>query len=910
MPNRMKRIKLTIENVCNVNRAAWPITQGVPFADGDLEKGCGLRPHGSNRLGGAPVRLVTPEGKPLPVQATCLTTWREDLSYVKWLLLDFQLDLPANQTREVFLEYGPGVTPLSPAQPVIVERVSGRTRIDTGAMQVDLRHNDPNFFAACRVKTPDGWRDTLRDRPGPFLYMVDQRGTPYDSFAAAPPPSIAVEDPGPLRVSVCVRGYHASEDGRRFCPYALRIHAYAGKADLRFQHTFVFDQDPERIELSEVGVRFPLILGDGLRMAFGGDQKPHRAERFESGQFLQTSDIEYRVTRDGEPFGSGGKTRGWGSLSGREGSAIAVLKDVWQEYPKGISVDRDGLDVQVWPSACGETLKFSTPWKERAAYFNGYYGDPKVSVAARDEEGFRRILELNPTAPLNLKSLGGVTSREDLLWVEEMIAKHAPGRTASYNDTGTGDGFGAAKTTEFYLRLSPGPASDEDSEALGLCIQEPLIAVADVACACATGALRVIAPFDPERFPEAERGLDGLFERIVAGPRRALRTYGMIDYGDLMCSHCASPVAMWGHFKHDPDVIQKMKHCARSYNNEANDQVYAVWGFYTHTGQRKYFLAADAYGRHMADVDIAHASPDGSKGGLMHYHNCHHWTGGGSPSHTCTAGLMLQYYLTGNRRILDVCREVADWVLAHQEPCGIYSNRNGALVREYSTPVANLLEFYQATWEHKYGDLARRSLKWLLLSMPEPGCFPVSVYTAGARGDEAEVEQVGWHLDQAGGMTPQMLYDAIRIFGDREPVFKQGLVGMAHRFVLGPDEVPASAFTVGSKKVRRRDPYFNISLIAYAYEVTGDPVYAAFCRYYLRERFPEVAKETSFTYVCWGSLIPPVMEAVRRAEAKHGAEALERAEREWVRQVEGMTPEPAPSGRPDRRSVGVVKEYA
>lgn len=53
------------------------------------------------------------------------------------------------------------------------------------------------------------------------------------------------------------------------------------------------------------------------------------------------------------------------------------------------------------------------------------------------------------------------------------------------------------------------------------------------------------------------------------------------------------------------------------------------------------------------------------------------------------------------------------------------------------------------------------------------------------------VDRAGWHLDQAGGMTPQMLFDAVRVFGDREPIFRKGLVGMAHRFILGPDEVPA-----------------------------------------------------------------------------------------------------------------------
>ena len=888
MSGEVKRVRLSIEEPGGVDREMWPITQGVPFTEGELERG-------------DPVRVVADDGKELPAQAFCQTTWHPDLKYVKWLLVDFQVDLPANQTKEVFLEYGPGVRPVPPEQAVTVEKIDEVIRIDTGEMQVDFRRGDPDFMAACRLRTSDGWRNLIRGKPGPYLYMSDQWGSYYDSCSGAPPPEILVEDSGPLRASVCIKGFHASDDGRRFCPYVLRVHLYAGRSDMHVYHTFVFDQDVERIELSEVGVSFPLELGSDLRMAFGGEERSHWATRFEEGRILQTSDIAYRVNRDEEPFGSGGKTQGWGCLSGDAGSAVAVIRDMWKEYPKGIRIDSDGIDVQIWPMEYGQTLKFSTPWKEWPVFFNG----------TRDEAEFKRLVEEKPTAPLNLKSTGAGTP-EELLWVEEMVAKYAPDRPACYNDTGTNNGFGAAKTTEFHLQFSADRISDGTAETLGICVQEPVIAPADVSYACGTGAMRTMAPIDKERFAEAEKGLDGLFERIVTEPRHVLRTYGMIDYGDLMCSHSGSPASMWLNFKDEPDIIERMKHCARSYNNEANDQVNALWSFFVHTGQRKYFLAAEAYGEHMADLDIIHVYPDGTPGGVMHYHNCEHWTGGYSPSHTCLAGLMLQYYLTGNRRILDVCREVADWILARQEPCGIYRNK-GTLVREFTTPVANLLEVYQATWDNKYGDLARRSLKWLFLALPEPGSFPESIYTAGERGDEAEVEQDGWHLRQAGGMTPQMLYDGHRLFGKDDPIYKEALLGMSNHFIRGPEPVIIETFLVGPKKVMRIDPYFNGPLIAYSYEVTQDPVYAAFCRYYIREHFPTVSEQTTFTYVCWGSIIPPMMEAVRKAENKHSAEELDRLEQEWIQEVEDvakkLTKKPGLKGRPKRRSLGVIKGY-
>lgn len=51
------------------------------------------------------------------------------------------------------------------------------------------------------------------------------------------------------------------------------------------------------------------------------------------------------------------------------------------------------------------------------------------------------------------------------------------------------------------------------------------------------------------------------------------------------------------------------------------------------------------------------------------------------------------------------------------------------------------------------------------------------------------------------------------------------------------------------------------------------------------------------------------MEAVRRAEAKHGPEALDREEEAWVRRVTEGIREAAPSGRPGRGSVGTIKGY-
>ncbi len=60
---------------------------------------------------------------------------------------------------------------------------------------------------------------------------------------------------------MCVKGYHTAQDGSRFCPFILRIHLFGGKSELRIHHTFIYDQDPNTVELASIGMSFPFDLG-------------------------------------------------------------------------------------------------------------------------------------------------------------------------------------------------------------------------------------------------------------------------------------------------------------------------------------------------------------------------------------------------------------------------------------------------------------------------------------------------------------------------------------------------------------------------------------------------------------------------------------------------------------------------
>lgn len=900
MPNQqVGRVALNVSGGSEARYKDWPVTQGIPFPDGVLK--CGT-----------PVRIVDRKGKQYPTQATCLATWRKDMEYVKWLLVDFQTDHASGSPAELFLEYGPeAVPPPSPAT-VRITTDDHYLHVDTGEMRLRLRntyqghylHSERDFFAGCWVKAADGWREVLAPKGGLSLHMKDRFGNLYDSVQAGPRCEVVVEEEGPLRSCIRVSGYLASPHGVRFCPFILRMHVFAGKSDIRLFHTFIFDQEPHDVELSVCGIRLALLNDGGdRRFAAGVERGALWTSKGEPLAMLQSSDQEYRVELGGQPYGKGRRGAGWASINGRNASAMAAFRYFWQEHPKGFTLGPQGLDIHVWPESFGKTLAFTTPFEEPAILFKG----------ERSEENFKKYLAERPTAPLNLKSIttfaGYRDSHDMFLWIEEMVEKHARNRTVTYNDTGTDNGEGAAKTTELFLCLKTQSISDEEGTELAAAVQEPLIAPATPEHTCATGALGYAYHAGDQHFKEIDAALDDILRLIVIEPIEKCRLYGMMRYGNMVCSHAPGPAWAYVHYKDSHP--EKALRFVGPYNNEANDQISSIWGNFVRSGSREHYFLAQRYSRTVADVATIHSrSYNPNVVGLMHYHNCHQWSGGGSPSHTLIRGLLIDYFFTGNRRLFEVARETADLIVKTQEPAGIVSCRNGTLHREFTGPLWNLLEMYEATWDGKYGDLARRSLNWFLRTLPEPGNYPISVYTRGEQGDEAVVEPPGGVTGHARDVG-YLFQIALRLFDSRP--LREHILAEANHYVW--DELTDNYITadMAQRLLSPRSKLWQVdekfywtnwatpplfgaapTLVCAAYDLTGDPIYAAWAKDTLEGAFLRHAgrmrrfADFRFTYINYGAIIPALVRTVATA-IKNDPAGLAKAEIEWRRRRAAMS---------------------
>lgn len=887
------RIPIRLAGEPGVRYGREPLTFGVPFAEGAFPAGTALR-------------CVTADGRELPLQTAVMTTWKKDLRDVKWLLADIQAD-PARDGEAVWLESAaiqsnesnhsiesiPAIRSTSSTPAIATTHAAGQLTLDTGALRLKLRtgferwkHRECDSpVAGCEIKTVDGaWRETLHG-PGLLLYMRDQHGNLYTSLGACPQPRVTLEEQGPLRVCVLITGHLMSAQGVRFCPYRLRIHLYAGKADLRIFHTFIFDQDPTRVELKAIGMKVFAKTGDEAVGAVGGSESlsvtlsralsvPEfdKARDKEGGSLslLQLDDMHYTATRDGQPAGSGAKAPGWAALGGANAGVVAAVRDFWQEYPKGFGIERDSLDVRVWPEDAPQPLSFLTPFDEPPINFHG----------TRDEAEVKRLLAAQPTAPLALVTFG-IRGVDDIRWIENVMARLAPGRVMSYSDfLGQSTGIGAAKTTELALRFTAGPVASDEAAAFARTVQEPLAGIVDPDYLCGTDVFERFLPAGHPLFADLDRDLDVLFEQGLVEPIERCRRYGMMMFGQMVNVHTPpGPDAVYQLYK-DTEPEKALRYVG-PFNNEASDMVLSTWGQFLRTGERRHLRWAQRASHAVADVSFVHACPGHEENvGCLHYHGPHVWANALNRAHSEVGFMMADYYLTGNRRMLEVALEVADGLLRDKiEPCGVV-NVFTAWSREFTGPLSVLMEAYQLTWHEKYGDPAQRSLNWLLRATRTPGHFPRILYTRGPRGAEAVVD--GGEALEPASNPYHFLDPALRLFPSKP--LKDFIMAQA-----------AYGHSMGRVQ---------------AYDMTGDPGYAAALYDALVECRSEIAdgKLPGLYWVAWCDSLPRQMKTVALAAAQDAGGFLEYA-RKWREERQARPPVPPPPPPPVQKgeiSLGVL----
>ncbi len=350
-------VPLTLDNPIPYPRQAWPVTSGIPFPQGDVTS----IEH---------IRILSPAGEEVSSQITTLTEWPD--GSIKWALLDFQADVPAQSKAVYMLEYGIKVRRTTSASSLHVVDMGDSVKVDTGALRLSIHRDRP--FSPLQIE------------------LTSTDGTVYTSLS--PPDQVEIEELGSMRAVIRVDGTHRSETGDNLFTYTVRIHAYAGKPYVRVFYTFGNDHfAAEFTSIKSLRLRFPVegllspTTGSPLTYAFGGEEG---ADETLTGTLPPGERIELsQPFDDSYTLGeiSGKRAAGWLDVSDRTRGITAAVRHFWQQYPKSLAVDANALEIGICPPFTEDLYAGFEPQTQDKLYYylqNGKYKF-KLGVTKRHE---------------------------------------------------------------------------------------------------------------------------------------------------------------------------------------------------------------------------------------------------------------------------------------------------------------------------------------------------------------------------------------------------------------------------------------------------------------------------------------------------------------------------------------------
>ena len=627
---------------------SWPVTFGVPFPAGALWDVQSLR-------------LVDAQGRELPSQKEATGTWAREGS-VKWV----RFDALVSPKDGCFVELSPATGP-PPQKPVRLIEQGDRIVLETGPARYVLSKGaspiEEVWRGEKRVATVAGTRG---------LYVVDQQGR--SASASADDETMQIEARGPVAACVRFEGFYRTSKGEPLARHITRIEAFAGQPFAKVTHTLVLTCDTNEVWFKDIGWEFAVEPGAEPKAVFGVSREEWQKsmaqlldEATPTAYMLQ--DQHYRFAHGDDHFvvaklGAEGKPAtamegqecgDWAVLVGQRAGLGVSCKEAARQHPKQFEMRRDRVVLHLFSSRAGEELDFRAPALVERWDLATWY---KNSLPHRDRK--------------------------------------RSGSLAKKVSTYSSNAVGWAKTHELLVApVSPAEPAAATAR-LSRLHTHPVFALAAPDWIYKTEVMGSLHPRDPERFPLAEKLIEGTF-RVWERRMGEWGDYGFVDY-------FASP-----HLGYAGKYARPYRYCLFTYTLRAD-----LWLAYARSGDRRIREFAAATNRAYLDNVCAHwdgngkvrglfvigggtGVPDG-KGSLPFY-----WEG--NPSMACSSSsnldnFILDYHLTGYRRAREHVLEYADGMKRFWTPAKARTAWRGLMVMRL------LAQAYAFTWDLELRALA------------------------------------------------------------------------------------------------------------------------------------------------------------------------------------------------------------
>ncbi len=572
---RSNQVDLMLWEPSGVNRPDWPITVGVPFPKGALDN---------------PQHISLWDGdREIAVVGQVLANWPD--GSIRWLLLDFHVDVMGNQKKHLALRFGPGesCTQRAAAHLEITEQ-DGEITVINGDTTVCFRNGG-------RLPLDDlHYQQRSVLQPQAPLAAVLEDGKQY--FASGDSVTVKVEQANDLRVVVRGDGKFTAADGTTCLDLTTRVYIYAGKPFLRIFHT-ITNREGRSVMIESLSCSLPTTLDSnqvrGFVTARGLDASIHPAVAGQVRLGIRTVPLPETLYDKKTLAGHVSQTVLEKAHGVMETAAAPNLElQAGDQAPEAIVGEDQHSPIVATGVLCGEGLQLALGCR------NFYRQAPK-QLKVQDN-----AIDL------------------DLCW-----------------DFGDGPfelWRGTAKTHEMHILVKPGNNLDQPEDVLAykrlmLAVHEPLAPTyGDSDWLQRTAVMGPLLPYQPRKYPWLEFMFRRIFESWMMQGDSTNRGANLLNFGDY-----------W-----NPGRGGQWQ------NNEMDYGGGMLW-YMLRTGYPKPFPFIEASIHHMIDVDTHHEAEDPLWVGGQRYHQVFHGAyTSPTLCHEWLEGPLYFYFYTGYERAKEV----------------------------------------------------------------------------------------------------------------------------------------------------------------------------------------------------------------------------------------------------------------
>ena len=354
-------IPIIIEENQSIERIHEPVTFGIPFPQGVLKNESQLE-------------LKDSSGEPLPLQTQAISKWIDNS--IKWLLIDTQISIPPNETKEIVLSTSNAAQDHKHRsyESIKVTEQQHDILVATGVAQFLVNKNIFKPFDRVIIAEQE-----ILDTAKTQVILKDDQDQDLEPVIK----NIGIETQGNVRTTLKIVGNFLNNKKQFYANFFARIHFYAGQSLIRIDFTIrnpmaakhpggLWDLgDPGSIYFNDLSFYFGLGSERDALISWTTNPKSHikssnsrdfriyqdssGGENWQSANHVnrnaevKTSFRGYRIYADGNIIEAADRAAPTMVMKGKDSWIAAGIRYFWQNFPKSLEVKNDILIARLFP---------------------------------------------------------------------------------------------------------------------------------------------------------------------------------------------------------------------------------------------------------------------------------------------------------------------------------------------------------------------------------------------------------------------------------------------------------------------------------------------------------------------------------------------------------------------------------